>query len=67
MRRQCLFRWVITGGWDAPARPRGGCRPTQTAMAMLLASEPPAMEAYRVSRDVNTPRNNIPRLLEAVA
>ncbi len=27
------------------------------AMAMLLASEPPAMEAYRVSRAVNTPRN----------
>jgi len=24
---------------------------------MLLASEPPAMEAYRVSRAVNTPRN----------
>lgn len=24
-------------------------------MAMLLASEPPAMEAYRVSRAVNTP------------
>lgn len=28
------------------------------AMAMLLASEPPAMEAYRVSRAVNTPRNS---------
>ena len=35
-------------------------------MAMLLAGEPPAMEAYRVSREVNTPRNNTPGLLEAV-
>jgi len=34
---------------------------------MLLASEPPAMEAYRVSRAVNTPRNNRPALLEQVA
>ncbi|WP_314402450.1 SOS response-associated peptidase [Stenotrophomonas rhizophila] len=37
------------------------------AMAMLLASEPPAMEAYRVSRAVNTPRNNREELLDAVA
>ncbi|MNV81026.1 hypothetical protein D3C71_1746640 [compost metagenome] len=37
------------------------------AMAMLLASEPPAMEAYRVSRAVNTPRNNQPALLDQVA
>lgn len=37
------------------------------AMAMLLASEPPAMEAYRVSRAVNTPRNNTEQLLEPVA
>lgn len=37
------------------------------AMAMLLASEPPAMEAYRVSRSVNTPRNNREELLEQVA
>ena len=37
------------------------------AMAMLLASEPPAMEAYRVSRGVNTPRNNQPALLDQVA
>lgn len=37
------------------------------AMAMLLASEPPAMEAYRVSRAVNTPRNNRADLLAAVA
>jgi putative SOS response-associated peptidase YedK len=35
-------------------------------MAMLLASEPP-MEAYRVSRAVNTPRNNRAELLDAVA
>jgi putative SOS response-associated peptidase YedK len=34
------------------------------AMAMLLASEPPAMEAYRVSRAVNTPRNNQVELLK---
>ncbi|PII21020.1 hypothetical protein CR919_03015 [Stenotrophomonas sp. LMG 10879] len=37
------------------------------AMATLLASEPPAMEAYRVSRAVNTPRNNAEGLLEPVA
>ncbi|REM04532.1 SOS response-associated peptidase, partial [Mycobacterium tuberculosis] len=37
------------------------------AMAMLLASEPPAMEAYRVSRAVNTPRNNTQQLLEPAA
>jgi putative SOS response-associated peptidase YedK len=37
------------------------------AMAMLLASETPAMEAYRVSRAVNTPRNNRAELLDAVA
>lgn len=36
------------------------------AMAMLLASQPPAMEAYRVSRAVNSPRNNVPELLGAV-
>lgn len=35
-------------------------------MAMLLASEPPAMEAYRVSRAVNTPRNNTDALLQAI-
>ncbi len=34
------------------------------AMAMLLASTPPSMEAYRVSRAVNTPRNNTERLLQ---
>lgn len=37
------------------------------AMVMLMASEPPAMEAYRVSRAVNTPRNNQERLLDQVA
>jgi len=37
------------------------------AMAMLLASEPPSMEAYRVSRAVNRPSNNAPGLLESVA
>lgn len=37
------------------------------AMAMLLASEPPAMEAYRVSRAVNMPRNNREDLLLQVA
>lgn len=31
-------------------------------MAMLLASEPPAMQAYRVSRAMNTPRNNQSKL-----
>lgn len=36
------------------------------AMAMLLASTTPSMEAYRVSRAVNTPRNNVADLLEPV-
>lgn len=36
------------------------------AMAMLLASETPAMEAYRVSRAVNTPRGNAEALLHPV-
>jgi len=36
------------------------------AMAMLLASTPPSMEAYRVSRAVNTPRNNAEQLLTPV-
>lgn len=38
--------------------------PPDDAMAMLLASETPAMEAYRVSRAVNTPRNNVEQLLQ---
>ncbi|MDH0740933.1 SOS response-associated peptidase [Stenotrophomonas maltophilia] len=37
------------------------------AMDILLASEIPAMEAYRVSRAVNTPRNNNQALLEPIA
>lgn len=36
------------------------------AMAMLVASALPAMEAYRVSRDVNTPRNNTKEVLGAI-
>lgn len=36
-------------------------------MQMLLASDPPAMKAYRVSRAVNTPRNNAESLLSSVA
>ena len=40
---------------------------TDDAMALLLASQAPAMEAYRVSRAVNTPRNNTEGLLEPVA
>lgn len=39
----------------------------EDAIAMLLASEPAAMEAYRVHRAVNTPRNNSELLLKAVA
>jgi len=39
----------------------------EDAMALLLASETPAMEAYRMSRAVNTPRNNAEGLLEPVA
>lgn len=34
---------------------------------MLLGSEAPAMQAYRVSRAVNTPRNNTEQLLQPVA
>lgn len=34
---------------------------------MPLASEPQAMEAYRVSRAVDTPRNNTQQLLEPVS
>ncbi|MFH7456665.1 SOS response-associated peptidase family protein, partial [Pseudomonas syringae group genomosp. 7] len=39
----------------------------EDAMAMLLASKTPAMEAYRVSRAVNTPRNNREDLLLQIA
>lgn len=38
----------------------------EDAMAMLMASESPAMETYRVSRAVNTPRNNAEQLLDPV-
>lgn len=37
-----------------------------SAMAMLLASEPPPMEAHRASRAVNTPRNNVEQVLQPV-
>lgn len=37
---------------------------SDVAMSMLLASEPPPMEAYRVGRAVNTPRNNRPDQIE---
>ncbi|KAA9003475.1 SOS response-associated peptidase [Stenotrophomonas cyclobalanopsidis] len=40
---------------------------TDDAMAPLLTSQAPGMEAYRVSRAVNTPRNNTEGLLEPVA
>jgi len=36
------------------------------AMAILLASETPAMEAYRVSRAVNTPHSNAEKLLQPI-
>ncbi len=36
-------------------------------MAMLLASEPPTLEAYRVNRAVNSPRTNAEELLQPVA
>ena len=54
--------WIDPGQLDAwlTAGP-------EEAMAMLLASEPPAMQAYRVSRAVNTPRNNTEQLLQPVA
>ncbi len=40
---------------------------TDAAMAMLLSSEPPATEAYRVNRAVNTPRNNREDLLTPIS
>ncbi|MFI8573508.1 hypothetical protein ACIGEO_18615 [Stenotrophomonas bentonitica] len=36
------------------------------ALAMLLASKPPATDVYRVSRAVNSQRNNSEELLAAV-
>jgi putative SOS response-associated peptidase YedK len=54
--------------WLAPAQLDDWLRAgTDQAMAMLLASEPPAMQAYRVSRAVNTPRNDTEQLLEPTA
>ena len=54
--------------WLAPGQAEEWMRAdADGAMAMLLASEPPAMEAYRVSRAVNTPRSNAPTLLDPVA
>jgi len=54
--------------WLAPAQAEEWMKTdADGAMAMLLASEPPPMEAYRVSRDVNSPRINAERLLEPVA
>lgn len=37
------------------------------AMAILLAADVPPMEAYRVNRAVNSPRDNVPTLLNQVA
>lgn len=53
--------WIDPGQLDAwlTAEP-------QDAIAKLLASEVPGMEAYRVSRAVNTPRNNTEQLLQPV-
>ena len=53
--------------WLAPGQAEEWIRAdADGAMAMLLASEPPALEAYRVSRDVNAPRSNSPNLLDPV-
>lgn len=53
--------WIAPGQLDAwlTAEP-------DDAMAMLLASKAPDMAAYRVSRAVNTPRNNTAQLLQPV-
>lgn len=37
----------------------------EDAMAVLLASDVPAMQTYRMSRAVNTPRNNTEQLLQS--
>lgn len=53
--------------WLAPGQAEEWIKTdVEGAMAMLLASEPPAMEAYRVSRPVNTPRSNSEALLDPV-
>ncbi|HDS1128639.1 TPA: SOS response-associated peptidase [Stenotrophomonas maltophilia] len=53
--------WIDPGQLDAWLRAE-----PDDAMAMLLASKVPAMAAYRVSRAVNTPRNNTEQLLQPV-
>lgn len=54
--------------WLAPAQAEEwiSAAPDE-AMAMLLAADVPSMEAYRVSRAVNAPRNNVEALLQPVA
>ena len=53
--------------WLAPGQAEGWIMAdADGAMAMLLASEPPAMEAYRVSRAVNALCSNSPNLLDPV-
>lgn len=54
--------WLTPGQFDDWLRVG-----TDEAMVILLASEPPAMEAYRASSAVSTPRNNTEELLQAVA
>jgi len=50
--------------WLAPSQVREWiAASSEDAMAVLLASETPAMEAYRVGRGVNSPRNNTETLL----
>ncbi|WWW34092.1 SOS response-associated peptidase family protein [Stenotrophomonas rhizophila] len=54
--------------WLDPAQAREWIAASpDEAMAMLLASEPPAMETYRVSRAVNSPRNNAKCQLQPAA
>ncbi|WP_275427003.1 SOS response-associated peptidase family protein [Stenotrophomonas maltophilia] len=54
--------WLQAGQIDDWMAARG-----DDAIAMLLASQAPATEAYRVSRAVNAPRNNTEGLLGRVA
>jgi putative SOS response-associated peptidase YedK len=54
--------WLAPGQFDDWLRVG-----SNEATAILLASEPPAMAAYRVSRAVNTPRNNSEEPLQSVA
>ncbi len=69
MQMACQCReWRRVGAlrWLQPVYSTMATSPDD-AMAMLLASSPPSMEAYRVSRTVNTPRNNREDLLQQVA